>query len=324
MDGSDVTSLLFCDEDPTLLLHSDEDENINITIHSLNNPCPISEQDEKEQIGNLFRLEVELASSNGCFVHVKNTRLIGIDHILKIRERLALKLHTAYLSITYLDRYLSKRGVHEHKSFPIHLLSVACLSLAAKMEECEPPLLSQYVTEEGLGFVNKQSIEKMELDVFCTLEWKLRVITPFDYLHYLVGLFCPESRPEPLVSKAKEHVMAIVKDVNLMGTRPSIVALAATLMTTFDSALTRETMDHQIGEISSWGNLHNGHVFSCYHLMQEKNKEREKLNTPASTLTAEWSYTSALDISSITSSTTMRRLTFDNKENGQRKMPHQP
>jgi hypothetical protein len=38
-------------------------------------------------------------------------------------------------------------------------------------------------------------------------------------------------------------------DVNLMDHRPSTIALAATLMVSYDAALTREIMDLQIGEI---------------------------------------------------------------------------
>jgi hypothetical protein len=49
--------------------------------------------------------------------------------------------------------------------------------------------------------------------------------------------------------------------------------------------------------------------------MREKSTERVKLNNPASTLTAQWSYTYALDHSSVTSSTVRRMLGFDNKEN---------
>jgi hypothetical protein len=82
------------------------------------------------------------------------------------------------------------------------------------MEECDLPLLFKYITEtyEEQGFVNKQRcIREMEVEVFSTLEWELTTVTPFDILHYFVCLFCPESPPEPLISQAVEHVLAILK-----------------------------------------------------------------------------------------------------------------
>jgi len=101
---------------------------------------------------------------------------------------------------------------------PIQLLYAACLSLAAKMtEECDLSLLLKYITEidqEG-GFIAKQCIWEMEIEVFSTLEWELTTVTPFDFLHYFVYLFCLESSSEPLkthkLSQAVEHVLDILK-----------------------------------------------------------------------------------------------------------------
>ncbi|WJX89494.1 hypothetical protein P8452_71489 [Trifolium repens] len=245
-------------------------------------------------------------------------RINAIDHIFKIQEKLGFKICTAYLSVTYFDQFLLKQQKQIYEERYVQILSVACLSLAAKMmEERDLPLLFKYITEiyEEQNFVDKQCIGEMEADVFSTMEWELTTVTPFDFLHYFVYLFCPESPPEPLISQAVEHVLTILKDVNLMDHRPSTIALAATLMVSYDAALTREIMDLQIGEILLQLNLDREGVFFCYHLMQEKCTGRVKLNNPASTLTAQWSYTYVLDHSSVTSSTVMRKLGFDNKEN---------
>ncbi|PNX62448.1 cyclin-d5-1-like protein [Trifolium pratense] len=118
------------------------------------------------------------------------------------------------------------------------------------MEERDLPLLLKYITEtyEEQGFVDMRRIVEMEVEVFSTLEWELPTVTPFDFLRYFVYLFCTESPQEPLISQAVEHVLAILKDVNLMDHRPSTITLAATLMVAFDAALTREIMDLHIGK----------------------------------------------------------------------------
>jgi cyclin D5 len=99
--------------------------------------------------------------------------------------------------------------MQDEKLWTIRLLSVACLSLAAKMEECKVPALSEYRMEE-INFENRM-IKKMELLVMKTLNWKLGSITPFAYLHYFINKFCGESRPKGLVSRAVELIVAITR-----------------------------------------------------------------------------------------------------------------
>lgn len=91
----------------------------------------------------------------------------------------------------------------------IRLLSVACLSLAAKMEECNVPMLSEFPTQD-YDFGSKV-IERMELLVLSTLEWNLGSITPFPYLNYFINKFCGDSRTKGLVSSAVELILAMTK-----------------------------------------------------------------------------------------------------------------
>jgi cyclin D1/2/4 len=46
---------------------------------------------------------------------------------------------TAYLAVNYLDRFLSQYELPEGRDWMTQLLSVACLSIAAKMEETVVP-----------------------------------------------------------------------------------------------------------------------------------------------------------------------------------------
>lgn len=92
----------------------------------------------------------------------------------------------------------------------IRLLSVACLSLAAKMEECRVPALSEFAVDDYV-FEDKV-IQRMELLVLSTLEWKMSSVTPFAYLHFFILKFCgEEARLKELVSKAVELILAIPK-----------------------------------------------------------------------------------------------------------------
>lgn len=74
------------------------------------------------------------------------------------------KLHreTFYLTVDYLDRYLSAReGVPKQQ---LQLIGITCLLIASKMEEIYPPKVSEYayVTD---GACTESEIHAMELSI---------------------------------------------------------------------------------------------------------------------------------------------------------------
>lgn len=87
---------------------------------------------------------------------------------------------------------------------------MACLSLAAKMEERKVPALSEYYVNE-YNFEGNV-IKRMELLVLNTLEWEMGSITPFEFLHYFITKFFGDSRPPTdLFSRAIELISTILK-----------------------------------------------------------------------------------------------------------------
>lgn len=96
------------------------------------------------------------------------------------------------------------------KLWAIRLLSVACLSLAAKMEELKAPMLSEFPLQD-YNFGSK-AIQRMELLVLSTLEWRMCTISPFDFLHFFITKLCNESPPtNVVVSTAVEIILAIMR-----------------------------------------------------------------------------------------------------------------
>lgn len=70
------------------------------------------------------------------------------------------------------------------KSWIMQLLSMACLSLAAKMEEVKVPVLSEFCVEDYSFESNV--IQRMELLVLVTLEWKMGSMSPFAYTRFFL------------------------------------------------------------------------------------------------------------------------------------------
>ncbi|KAJ8769375.1 hypothetical protein K2173_002579 [Erythroxylum novogranatense] len=198
-----------------------------------------------------------------------------VPFCLQTRAVFGLQLLTAYLSVTYLDRFLSKRSIDEGKLWAVRLLSVACLSIAAKMAECTVPTLSEF-TVKDYCFEN-EVIQRMELLVLTTLEWKMASTTPFLYLPYFFNKICGECITKELVSRAAELIVEMVKDINSLDHRPSVVAAAAVLAAS-NSQFTRKDVELKMSLISLWDSQENEHIFYCFLAMQCL--QMEKLKTP--------------------------------------------
>ncbi|KAL0392115.1 UNVERIFIED_CONTAM: Cyclin-D5-3 [Sesamum radiatum] len=202
-------------------------------------------------------------------------RLDGIHYILRTREVLGFGVQTAYVSVTYLDRFLSRRSVDAEKLWAVRLLSMACISLAAKMEESVVPALSEFC----LGDYNFESsvIQRMELLVLSTLEWKMGPITPFAYVQFFANKFFDNPPPRNGVSRTMELILSSMKDVKIMSHKPSVIAAAATLFV-LDQELTIDALKLKISALTSSGSYNIDNIISCYNLVQEMDIERLKLS----------------------------------------------
>ncbi|XAR53415.1 hypothetical protein NMG60_11021960 [Bertholletia excelsa] len=67
------------------------------------------------------------------------------------------------------------------------LSAVSSLSLDAKMEKFQLSL-SDIQGDDGFKF-DAQSVQRMELHILATLNWRMRSITPFSFLHFFLSLF---------------------------------------------------------------------------------------------------------------------------------------
>ncbi|KAI3808523.1 hypothetical protein L1987_24474 [Smallanthus sonchifolius] len=293
---------------PNLLCEEDDSSLIEVKT-SVSKP----RSDDDQYVRSLIDREAE-SNDYGCVFGdedggnwFKCARLDAINWIFSTREILGFHIRTAYLSLTYFDRFNSRRQIDNGKEWAIQLLGIACLSLAAKMEEQSVPSLSHYKAQGGYNF-ESSVIQRMELMVLATLEWKLCCITPFVYLHHFFSKICDECDcNEFLVSKAIGLILDFSKEVNLMDHRPSVVAIAAVLLAC-DDQLTRNTLEFKIGVVSSLHSVEKECIYHCYNLF--KKIETKKNNTPESNsfdlLSNHWSRSSNIGIK--------RKLTYNGLE----------
>lgn len=80
------------------------------------------------------------------------------------------------------------------------------------MEECRVPALAEFRVEE-FNFGSKV-IQRMELLVLNTLEWRMNSVTPFTYFHYFTKkLSKAHTPPKNTMSKAVQVILAMMRGI---------------------------------------------------------------------------------------------------------------
>ncbi|TVU09880.1 hypothetical protein EJB05_43378 [Eragrostis curvula] len=166
----------------------------------------------------------ERLSAGGLDLRVQ---LDAIDWIWKVHAYYSFSPLTACLAVNYLDRFLSLYQLPEDQAWTTQLLSVACLSLAAKMEETSVPLSLDLQVGDARYVFEAKTIQRMELLVLSTLKWRMQAVTPFSYidyfLHRLNGGDAPSRRS---VVRSAELILCIARGTQCLDFRPSEIAAA--------------------------------------------------------------------------------------------------
>ncbi|KAL4644590.1 hypothetical protein ACB092_02G175700 [Castanea dentata] len=155
--------------------------------------------------------------------------------------------------------WMLKKG----KGWPLQLLSVACLALAAKMEETSVPLLLDLQVKEPRFLFRPKTVQRMELFVMSNLKWRLRRTTPFDFVHYFIAkLSClgsPLKDCSQVFSRASDLIISTCQVIDFLDYPPSSIAAAAVL------CATDQYVDDQ-----ELGYFHKREfVKKCYNLMKQ-------------------------------------------------------
>uniref|UniRef100_A0A0A9DET8 Cyclin C-terminal domain-containing protein n=1 Tax=Arundo donax TaxID=35708 RepID=A0A0A9DET8_ARUDO len=107
------------------------------------------------------------------------------------------------------------------------LLSVACLSLAAKMEETAVPQSLDLQVGEARYVFEAKTIQRMELLVLSTLNWRMQAVTPFSYLDYFLHkLNGGNAPPRSCLFQSAELFLFVARGTGCIGFRPSEIAAA--------------------------------------------------------------------------------------------------
>ncbi|KAG8645687.1 cyclin-D1-1 isoform X3 [Manihot esculenta] len=250
-DSASAVNSLYCDEDAGEVVQFDSDSRISdngLRSFYLSAYFPPSDENTVDE---LLDSELHFMPSSD-YLHRCRDRSVdatarqdSINWILKVHAYYHFRPLTVLLSVNYFDRFLSSHSLPHFPSqqangWPFQLLSVACLSLAAKMEEIHVPLLLDLqILEPGFVFGPK-TVQRMELHVMANLNWRLRSVTPFDYLDHFISKLpsCSSIKPDNLnrvFTASSDLILSTIRVIDFLAFKPSTIAAAAVLCAGGDS-----------------------------------------------------------------------------------------
>nr|DAD46180.1 TPA_asm: hypothetical protein HUJ06_004410 [Nelumbo nucifera] len=154
---------------------------------------------------------------------IKSIPICGKDVTLFVQQ--LMRVHAYYsfgplsanLSINYLDRFLSVYELPRGKAWMMQLLSVACLSLAAKVEETDMPFSLDLQVGESKFVFEARTTQRMELLVLSTLKWRMQAVTPFSNRDYFLRLDFLDFRPSEIAAAVAMSVLREAKTGDIEG-----------------------------------------------------------------------------------------------------------
>ncbi|KVH98836.1 cyclin-D3-1-like [Cynara cardunculus var. scolymus] len=164
----------------------------------------------------------------------------AVDWISKVHAQFNFGPLCAYLSVNYLDRFLAVYELPKDKAWMMQLLAVTCLSLAAKMEETEMPLNLDLQAGESRYVFESKTIQRMELVVLNTLNWRMQSVTPFSFIDSFIGKLNDEDHGDDngqsqtnsrslIFKSTTQLVLSLIRGIEFLEFRPSEVAAAVAI-----------------------------------------------------------------------------------------------
>ncbi|KAI5065473.1 hypothetical protein GOP47_0020168 [Adiantum capillus-veneris] len=174
---------------------------------------------------------------------------------------------TVAMAINYLDRYLQKSFTLPWKSWMMELLSVACLSVAAKMEEVDVPALLDLQIDGLEHLFQAKTVQRMELNVLSAINWRLRCVTPFSFIEKAISQFhINQHLKSALMMRASELLLGALAEVEFLSFDPSVLA-STSLCFALEELLPLHSDKLKLS-LLNYIPLDEGKLRSCYILLE--------------------------------------------------------
>ncbi|KAJ6919784.1 cyclin-D3-1-like [Populus alba x Populus x berolinensis] len=205
----------------------------------------------------------------------------AVDWIAKVHAHFGFGPLCAYLSVNYLDRFLSAYELPKGNAWMVQLLGVACLSLAAKMEETEAPLSLDLQVGESSFVFEARTIQRMELLVLSALDWRMHTITPFTFIDYFLGkINNDQTPPRSFILQSIHLILSTIEGIYFMEFRPSEIAAAVSIAVVGET----KTVDVEQAISVLAQPVQKERVLKCFQLIHDLSLVGESVKGPSASL----------------------------------------
>ncbi|KAK1299646.1 Cyclin-D3-1 [Acorus calamus] len=193
----------------------------------------------------------------------------AVDWILTSSTRHGFNALTSILSINYLDRFISSSGpvrLQSDKPWMSQLVAVACLSVAAKVEETQVPLLLDLQVEDTKYLFEVRTVQRMELLLLSTLGWKMNPATALTFIDHLFHRL--RLRHREFRRRCERVLLTVTADPRSTQYLPSEMA-ATTMRYVIGQMEFLKPVDEFDNELSCILNIDKDKMEACYQLILE-------------------------------------------------------
>lgn len=164
------------------------------------------------------------------FDSLTQPRCEAVEWMLKVNAHYGFSALTATLAVNYLDRFLLSFHFQKEKPWMIQLVAVTCISLAAKVEETQVPLLLDLQVQDTKYVFEAKTIQRMELLILSTLKWKMHPVTTHSFLDHIIRrLGLKTNLHWEFLRRCENLLLSVLLDSRFVGCVPSVLATATML-----------------------------------------------------------------------------------------------
>lgn len=157
-------------------------------------------------------------------------RRSAVDWMVRVHVHYGFEALTAILAVNYFDRFVSICEIETERPWMMQLVAVTCLSLAAKVEETQVPLLFDFQVEGAKYVFEAKTIRRMELLILSTLKWKMNPVTPLSFINHIITRLGIKSHLRwEFLRRCETFLLYILVDSRFVGYLPSVLATATML-----------------------------------------------------------------------------------------------
>ncbi|XP_071712040.1 cyclin-D3-1-like [Rutidosis leptorrhynchoides] len=244
-----------------------QNDNMNLDQESL-----IFQQDlflEDQELSFLLSKEThQHFHNNDCSGAAVNHRREAVEWILQVVSHYSFTTLTAVLAVNYFDRFVERFHECENKPWMTQLVAVSCLSLAAKVDETHVPLLLDLQVDGSKYVFEAKTIQKMEILILSTLEWKMNPVTPISFLDYITSRLGLKSYlSSEFLKRCECLLLCLLPDGRFRCHLPSVIATATMVhvINSLEPCIGMQYQSHLLGILG----INKDEVDECWGKIQE-------------------------------------------------------